>query len=112
MSLMPDMRVVGVFNRRFDADLAVARLESAGIESVILSDTNPETGSLSLGAGGFRVAVKEEIADDASTVLHGEDPVVVGARDVDDGVGGEEGGAVDQDVHAAQDLGPNPHAPA
>ena len=76
MGLMPDMRVVGVFNRRFDADLAVARLDSAGIEAVILSDTNPETGSVSLGSKGFRVAVHQEIADDASTVLHGENPAV------------------------------------
>ena len=73
---MPNMRVVGVFNRRFDADLAVARLESAGIESVVLSDTNPETGNLSLGARGFRVAVHQEIAEDASVVLHGEEPAV------------------------------------
>ncbi|MEM8708727.1 MAG: hypothetical protein AAGE98_19850, partial [Actinomycetota bacterium] len=71
MGLMPNMRVVGVFNRRFDADLAVARLESAGIESVILSDTNPETGNLSLGARGFRVAVHQEIAEDAAVVLNG-----------------------------------------
>ncbi|MEO0493573.1 MAG: hypothetical protein AAF081_09170 [Actinomycetota bacterium] len=76
MGLMPNMRVVGVFNRRFDADLAVARLESAGIESVILSDTNPETGNLSLGARGFRVAVHQEIAEDAAVVLNGEDPTV------------------------------------
>lgn len=76
MSLMPNMRVVGVFNRRFDADLAVARLESAGIEAVILSDTNPETGNIGLGSKGFRVAVHQEIAEDASTVLNGEDPVI------------------------------------
>ncbi|MEM9465405.1 MAG: hypothetical protein AAGA90_08515 [Actinomycetota bacterium] len=74
MSLMPGMRVVGIFPRRFDADLAVARLESAGIEAVILSDTNPETGNLSLGARGYRIAVRDEIAEDASTVLLGEDP--------------------------------------
>lgn len=71
---MPGMRIVGVFPRRFDADLAVARLESAGIEAVILSDTNPETGDLSLGGRGFRVAVRDEIAEDASVVLTGEDP--------------------------------------
>lgn len=76
MGLMPNMRVVGVFNRRFDADLAVARLESAGIEAVILSDTNPETGTLGLGAKGFRVVVHQEIAEDASVVLHGEEPAV------------------------------------
>ncbi len=75
MGLMPGMRVVGVFPRRFDADLAIARLDSAGIEAVVLSDTNPETGDLSLGARGFRVAVRDEIADDAETVLSGEDPV-------------------------------------
>ena len=76
MGLMPNMRVVGVFNRRFDADLAVARLESAGIEAVILSDTNPETGTLGLGAKGFRVVVHQEIAEDATVVLHGEEPAV------------------------------------
>ena len=74
MSLMPGMRVVGVFPRRFDADLAIARLESAGIEGVILSDTNPETGDMALGARGYRIVVRDEIADDATTVLNGEDP--------------------------------------
>ncbi len=81
MSLMPGMRVVGIFPRRFDADLAVARLESAGIEGVILSDTNPETGNLSLGARGYRVAVRYEIAEDASTVLSGEDPATTAEID-------------------------------
>lgn len=74
MGLMPGMRVVGVFPRRFDADLAIARLESAGIEAVVLGDINPETGSAPLGSRGFRVAVRDEIADDAETVLSGEDP--------------------------------------
>ena len=71
---MPDMRVVGVFPRRFDADLAVARLDSAGIEAVIIADTNPETGNVGLGGRGYRVAVREEIAEDAATVLNGENP--------------------------------------
>ena len=81
MSLMPGMRVVGIFPRRFDADLAVARLESAGIEAVILSDTNPETGNLPLGAKGYRIAVRDEIAGDASTVLTGEDPAATAEID-------------------------------
>ena len=72
MGLMPGMRVVGVYNRRFDADLAVAMLESAGIESVIVSDTNPETGTVSLSATGYRVAVRDEISEDASTLLTAE----------------------------------------
>ena len=81
MSLMPGMRVVGIFPRRFDADLAIARLESAGIEAVILSDTNPETGNLPLGSRGFRIAVRDEIAEDASTVLSGEDPATTAEID-------------------------------
>jgi len=66
------MRVVAAFPRRFDADLAIAQLESAGIEAVVLSDTNPGTGDASLGASGFRIAVRHEIADDALTVLAGD----------------------------------------
>ena len=81
------MRVVGVFNRRFDADLAVARLESAGIEATILSDTNPETGTLGLGAKGFRVVVHHEIAEDATSVLHGAAPAVqAGSDELDAGI--------------------------
>jgi len=72
MSLMPGMRVVAAFPRRFAADLAIAQLESAGIEAVVLSDTNPETGDAALGASGFRIAVRHEIADDALTVLAGD----------------------------------------
>lgn len=77
---MPGMRVVGVYNRRFDADLAVAMLESAGIESVIVSDTNPETGTVSLSATGYRVAVRDEISEDASTLL-AADPFEAAERD-------------------------------
>ena len=51
---------------------AIAQLESAGIEAVVLSDTNPETGDAALGASGFRIAVRHEIADDALTVLAGD----------------------------------------
>ena len=72
MGLMPGMRVVGVYNRRFDADLAVAMLDSAGIEAVIVGDLNPETGAASLAVDGFRVAVREEISEDASTLLAAE----------------------------------------
>jgi len=75
MGLMPGMRVVGEYNRRFDADLAVAMLESAGIESVIVGDTNPETGNASLSAGGFKVAVREEVGEDAVTVLASDESV-------------------------------------
>ena len=63
------MSVVGEYNRRFDADLAVAVLDSAGIEAVIVSDTNPETGNASLSAGGYKVVVRDEIIDDASALL-------------------------------------------
>lgn len=69
---MPGMRVVGEYNRRFDADLAVAMLESAGIEAVIVSDTNPETGNASLSAGGHKVVVRDEISEDAIDLLAAE----------------------------------------
>lgn len=72
MGLMPGMTVVGVFNRRFDADLAVAMLDSAGIEAVIVSDTNPETGNVNLSASGFKVAVRDEISEDAIDLLAAE----------------------------------------
>lgn len=63
------MSVVGEYNRRFDADLAVAVLDSAGIEAVIVSDTNPETGNASLSAGGYKVVVQHELIEDASALL-------------------------------------------
>lgn len=73
---MPGMSVVGEYNRRFDAELAVAMLDSAGIEATIVSDTNPETGNISLSAGGYRVVVRDEISEDALMLLatdHTED---------------------------------------
>ena len=66
------MSVVGEYNRRFDADLAVAMLDSAGIEAVIVSDTNPETGNASLSAGGYQVVVRDEIREDATELLAAE----------------------------------------
>lgn len=66
---MPGMSVVGVYNRRFDADVAVAALDSAGIEAVIVGDTNPETGNASLASWGFKVVVRDEISEDAYAVL-------------------------------------------
>ena len=66
------MRVVGEYNRRFDADLAVAVLDAAGIEAVIVSDANPETGNASLSAGGYKVVVRDEISEDAADVLAAE----------------------------------------
>ncbi|MGB1630310.1 MAG: hypothetical protein ACPHIC_05195 [Acidimicrobiales bacterium] len=74
MGLVPGMRVVGEYNRLFDAELAVAMLDSAGIDATIVSDTNPETGNVSLSAGGHRVVVRAEIGEDACAVL-AADPV-------------------------------------
>lgn len=75
MGLVPGMHVVAVYNRRFDADLAVAVLGSAGIEAVVVGDSNPETGDVSLSSRGFSVAVSEEVVEDAAEVLATDDPV-------------------------------------
>lgn len=82
MGLVPGMRVVAVYHRRFDADLAVALLGSAGIDAVVVGDTNPETGDLSLSARGFSVAVREALAEDAAGVLTADDPVA--RREIDE----------------------------
>lgn len=78
------MRVVGVFNRRFDADLAIAKLKSAGIRGVVVADTNPETGNASLAADGFRVAVRREVESDAIDVLAAEDPGAAAQSEIDE----------------------------
>ena len=82
MGLVPGMRVVAVYHRRFYADLAVALLGSAGIDAVVVGDTNPETGDLSLSARGFSVAVREALAEDAAGVLTADDPVA--RREIDE----------------------------
>ena len=62
MRPLPGMRVVGLYPLRFDADLAVAILDNAGIEGVVIDDAHAE----SAGFGrteGYAVAVRSEIAE-------------------------------------------------
>ena len=60
----------------------MALLGSAGIDAVVVGDTNPETGDLSLSARGFSVAVREASAEDAAGVLTADDPVA--RREIDE----------------------------
>lgn len=64
-----DLQVVGRYPLRFDAELAVAVLDGAGIESVLLGDTTPE-GPVVGALSGYEVAVRSEIAEDAAALLN------------------------------------------
>lgn len=68
MRPLPGMRIVGLYPLRFDADLAVAILDNAGIEGVVIDDAHAE----SAGFGrteGYAVTVRSEIAEDAHVAL-------------------------------------------
>lgn len=65
--------MVGRYPLRFDAELAVALLDGAGIRSVLLGDTTPE-GPVIGDAVGYEVAVRSETAADAAALLAGDRP--------------------------------------
>ncbi len=68
-----DLRVVGRYTTRFDAEVAVAQLGDAGIQSVLLGDTTTE-GEVFGRVQGYEVAVLVETAEDAAVLLEGERP--------------------------------------
>ncbi len=69
------MSVVGEFTSRFDADLAVAMLSNAGLEGVVLADPAHSIAPHHVTERIFRVAVREEVAEDARDLLgHGIEP--------------------------------------
>jgi hypothetical protein len=69
------MRVVAEYGSRFDADLAVARLEGYGLEASVLADPAAGVAPHHVTDPVFAVVVREEVEDDARTVLaDGTDP--------------------------------------
>lgn len=69
------MSVVGEFTSKFDADLAVAMLGDAGLEGAVLADPAHSVAPHLVTEPGFRVIVRDEVAEDARELLgHGTEP--------------------------------------
>lgn len=72
MEPLSGMSVVGEFDSKFDADLAVAMLTDAGLEGVVMADPAHSVAPHLVTDHGFRVVVREEVAEDARELLeHG-----------------------------------------
>ncbi len=69
------MSIVGEFDSKFDADLAVAMLTDAGLEGAVMADPAHSVAPHLVTDPGFRVIVREEVAEDARELLsHGVEP--------------------------------------
>ena len=69
------MSIVGEYNSKFDADLAVAMLTDAGLEGAVMADPAHSVAPHLVTDPGFRVVVREEVAEDARELLgHGVEP--------------------------------------
>jgi hypothetical protein len=69
------MRVVAEFGSRFDADLAVARLEGYGLEASVLADPAAGIAPHHVTDPVFAVIVRQEVEEDALVLLaDGTDP--------------------------------------
>lgn len=72
MEPLSGMSVVGEFDSKFDADLAVAMLGDAGLEGAVMADPAHSVAPHLVTDPGFRVVVREEVAEDARELLaHG-----------------------------------------
>lgn len=74
MHPLPGRSVVAEYGSRFDADLAVARLREAGLESSVLGDPAHSIAPHHVTERVFRLVVRDEIVDHARDVL--DDPRV------------------------------------
>ena len=69
------MSIVGEYNSKFDADLAVAMLSDAGLEGAVMADPAHSVAPHLVTDPGFRVVVREEVAEDARELLgHDAEP--------------------------------------
>ncbi len=69
------MSIVGEYNSKFDADLAVAMLDDAGLQGAVMADPAHSVAPHLVTDPGFRVVVREEVAEDARELLsHGVEP--------------------------------------
>lgn len=74
MKPLSGMSVVGEFNSRFDADLAVAMLTDAGLEGAVMADPAHSVAPHLVTDPGFWVVVRQEVAEDARTLLGQDNP--------------------------------------
>ncbi len=66
---LPGMSIVGEYPSRLGADLASALLLEAGYESTVLGDPSYSIAPHHVVERGFRVAVRDEVADIAISLL-------------------------------------------
>lgn len=83
MRPLPGRSVVAEYDSRFDADLGVARLAEAGLESVVLGDPAHAVAPHLVTHHGFRLVVREEVADHARRVLTDDRPPDLEALSLD-----------------------------
>ena len=75
MRPLPGRSVIAEYGTRFDADVGHARLAEAGLESVILGDPAHSVAPHHVTERGFKLVVRDEIADHARSVLTDDLPV-------------------------------------
>lgn len=85
MHPLPGRSVVGEYGSRFDADLAHAILEEAGLESAVLGDPAHAIAPHLVTERVFRLVVRDEIADHAIDVLADGQPADPDADALDAG---------------------------
>jgi len=69
MQPIPGMSIVGEYPSRLGADLASALLLEAGYESTVLGDAAYSIAPHHVVERGFRIAVRDEVADIAASLL-------------------------------------------
>lgn len=69
MRPLPGRSVIAEFGDRFDADVAKARLDDAGLESTVLGDPAYSVAPHLVTERVFQLVVRDEIADHARDVL-------------------------------------------
>lgn len=75
MRPLPGRSVVAEYGTRFDADVGHARLTEAGLESVVLGDPAHSVAPHHVTERGFRLVVRDEVAEHARSVLTDDLPI-------------------------------------
>jgi hypothetical protein len=83
MRPLPGRTVVAEYGTRFDADVGRALLSDAGLESVVLGDPAYSVAPHHVTERGFRLVVRDEIAEHARRVLTDDLPPDTEAADLD-----------------------------
>ena len=74
MQPLPGMAVVAEYTTRFEADVASARLTESGLESAVLGDPSHSVAPHHVVERGFRLVVRDEVAELAGEILSGDEP--------------------------------------